>query len=211
MHRASYTTLDESMSSPTQLPGVTVTYPFSEILNSSPSPESLKGEWCLVVYNNLLFPRQMKDYDPDINSFQVYTLKPIGCNKFAQQTEPINVDNKLCYNATSIVDLIPTPTNLSRRCLQVDQKKWKNALELVKKVLAKSFTLELRCEGAYPDSGELPGARKRSNDVRDRVSDEQVSNQIPTAGPLYKWTSWLALTGLPDIRDYCKLVTQLHI
>ena len=82
--------------------------------SASSSPQAakalqLQGQWCIVRYDNKLYPGEISDADDE--GVLVITLHPIGDNKFVKPPSP----DEIWYLYENVIMYIEEPTKASGR------------------------------------------------------------------------------------------------
>ena len=78
----------------------------------------LNNKWCVVIYDGVPYPGLETDCDDD--SIEVKTMSRIGNNRFFW---PVR-DDIIWYEYASVVTLIPPPTPVTHRHVEIDKRYW---------------------------------------------------------------------------------------
>ena len=89
--------------------------PLEPVLNAD---ADLLEKWCVVIYDGVPYPGLVTDCDDD--SIEVKTMNRIGNNRFYW---PVR-DDVIWYKYATVVSLIPPPTPVTHRHVEIDKRYW---------------------------------------------------------------------------------------
>jgi ribosomal protein L35 len=97
---------------------ISTTSQTSEDMNSDERRQDFKaGSWCLVTWENAIYPGIIIEHEPDIRVVKVKAMHPTVKNLF---TWPAS-DDILHYKYENVLGLIPEPKKVSKKHYEVDR------------------------------------------------------------------------------------------
>ena len=91
--------------------------------NVYPDPSIIK-KWCVVRYDGKPYPGLITDYDE--NSVEVTKMSRIGKNRFFWPAR----EGKIWYSYDDTISIIPPPTQVTSRHVEVNKQYWQFILEI---------------------------------------------------------------------------------
>ncbi|CAM4303788.1 unnamed protein product [Leuciscus chuanchicus] len=86
--------------------------------------DGLTGNWCVVIYDGDAFPGIIQELDATDSCVLVKTMSGIGCNRFFWPMR----DDVIWYEPDNVLGLIPEPTAVTKRHVQINATAWQEHL-----------------------------------------------------------------------------------